>query len=112
MTRKFKNSTTLLLLLVFLLPSIVKLEHHHENTQYKAHHAEHYHVYHEKCYICEFEFSVFLADTREMDLQEENPLVEFCNHYESVNLTDQSQFSFLLRGPPSLQRVYDAYPGM
>lgn len=102
MIRKFKNITSLLLLLVFLLPSIVKLEHHHEHFEGKAINEKHYHVLHDKCVICNFEFSVFLSDIGDIDFQKEGLLEYFCNNYDSVYFSNLSQFSFLLRAPPLL----------
>lgn len=102
MIRRFKNITSIFLLLVFLLPSIVKLEHHHEHFECKAINEKHYHVLHDKCVICNFEFSVFLSNTGDIDFQKENPLEYFCNNYDSVYFSNLSQFSFLLRAPPIL----------
>jgi len=99
-TGKFKNIIPFTLLLVFLLPSIVKLTHHYELTECKVHKENNYHVPHERCPICDFEFSIFLAGTWEIDFQEEHPLAYFCNNYDSVFFSDPSQFSFLLRAPP------------
>lgn len=102
MIRKFKNIGSSLLLLVFLLPSIVKLEHRDENFECKAVNENHLHILHEKCVICNFEFSVFLSDFEDLDFQKEKPLEYFCNNYDSVYFSNLSQFSFLLRAPPIL----------
>ena len=101
-TGKFKNIIPLTLLLVFLLPSIIKLEHHHELAEYKVHKGKNYHVPYDKCPVREFEFSIFLADPWEPDFQEELPLAYFCNNYNSGFFSDPSQFSFLLRAPPAV----------
>ena len=103
MNRKFKNISSLLLLLVFLLPSVVKLEHHHENFECKAKNEKHYHVYHKKCATCNFEFSVFSLDLENSDLPKEQPLNKYCNNYISVNYSTLSNYSFLLRAPPYKQ---------
>jgi hypothetical protein len=102
MFRKLKNIVSLLLLLVFLLPSIVKLEHHHEHFEYKASNEKHSHILHDKCIICNFEFPVFLFDFADFDFHKENPSEYFCNNYDSVYYSNFSQFSFLLRAPPLL----------
>ncbi len=102
MIRKFKNITPIFLLLVFLLPSIVKLEHHHQDFECKTVNEKYYHVHHDKCVICNFEFSVFLSGSGDIDFQKENPLEYFCNNYDSVYFSNLSQFSFLLRAPPEL----------
>ena len=103
MVRKFKNITSLLLLLVFLLPSLVKVEHHHEHFECKAKNEKHYHSLHEKCLICNFEFSVFLSNSENIKLQKENPLDNYLNNYNSRNYSNLSLFSFSLRGPPVKQ---------
>jgi len=103
MIRKFKNIASLLLLLVFLLPSIVKLEHHHEHFECKAKNEKHYHVLHEKCAVCNFEFSVFSSDFENIVLSKEQPLDKYCNNYKSVNYSTLSKYSFLLRAPPYRQ---------
>ena len=103
MIRRFKNITSLLLLLVFLLPSIVKLEHHHEHFECKAKNEKHYHSLHERCVICNFEFSVFLSKSENIDLQKEDPLDNYSNNYNSRYYSKLSLFSFSLRGPPVMQ---------
>lgn len=103
MIRKSKNITSLLLLLVFLLPTIVKLEHHHEQVAFKAINEKQYQVSHEKCAICNFEFSVFFSSVENIDLQKENPFDSYCNNYNSRFNSNPSQFSFSLRAPPYKQ---------
>jgi len=98
--RKFKNIASLILLMVFLLPSIVKLEHHHKHFFCNAKNEKHYHDYHERCEICNFEFSVFSAGTKNIDLQKEKPLDNYCNNYHSEYYSNLASYSFLLRAPP------------
>jgi hypothetical protein len=100
MIRKFKNIVSLFFLLVFLLPSIVKLEHHHEHFECKAKNEQHYHAFHEKCAVCNFEFSVFSSDFENTVLTREQPSDKYCNSYRSVNYSTLSKYSFLLRAPP------------
>ena len=100
--RKINNIFSFFFLLVFLLPSLVKLEHHHEDFKCKAINEKHIHVHHEKCVICNFEFSVFLSDNKGADIPQEDPLEYFCNNYDSAYFSNLSQYSFLLRGPPIL----------
>jgi hypothetical protein len=103
MNRKLKNLTSLLLLLVFLLPTVVKLEHHHEHFVYKVKNEKDSHVFYGKCGICNFEFFVFLSDIENIDLQNEKPLTNYRNNYYCLYYTNLSQFSYLLRAPPGLQ---------
>jgi hypothetical protein len=100
MARKLNNIIAVFFLLVFLLPSLVKLEHHHENFKCKAINEKHIHIQHEKCDVCNFEFSVFLSDFTKIDFQKETHPEFFCDNYDSVNFAIPSQYSFLLRGPP------------
>ena len=101
MIRKFNNITSSLLLLVFLLPSIVKLEHHHKHLISEAQTA--YPVFTEKCSICSFEFSVFLSDFGCAGLPKGKPIVSYFNNYDSVYYSNLTHFSILLRAPPYKQ---------
>jgi hypothetical protein len=103
MIRKIKNITSLLLLLVFLLPSIVKLEHHHEHFNCHAENEKHLHNFHEKCAVCSFEFSDFSSDIEIIDTVNEKPLDNYSNSYSSIYYSTLSQYSFLLRAPPDKQ---------
>jgi hypothetical protein len=100
MINKFKNIAALILLVVFLLPSIVKLEHHHKHFICNAKNEKHYHTYHERCEICNFEFSVFSSEIKNSDLQKEQILDNYCNNYCSEYYSNHHTFSFLLRAPP------------
>lgn len=104
MLRKFKkNIISLVLLLVFLFPSIVRFEHHHEHFRCNAKTEKHYHVSHEKCGICNFDFSVFSTVNIDIELQRPTPSDKYCNNYTSVYYTAHTQFSYLLRAPPFKQ---------
>ena len=103
MNRKYKNIVSLLFLIAFLLPSVVKLEHHHEHFICKAKNEKHYHEFHEKCNICNFEFTVFLSDIENIDLQKDNPIDRYANKYVSLSDYNLFQYSFLLRAPPCVQ---------
>jgi hypothetical protein len=100
MNRKLRNITSLLLLLVFLLPSIVKFEHHHKNFVYKFTNDKRSPVLSGNCSICNFEFYVFLTGIATINLQNDKPLVDYCNNYYSFYYSNLSQFSYLLRAPP------------
>ncbi len=100
MIMRFKKAVSLLLLLIFLLPSIIKLEHHHEHFDCKVKNEKHYHSLHERCVICNFEFSVFLSESENIDLLNADHTDNYYNSYISQNFSNLSQFSFSLRGPP------------
>lgn len=100
---KFKKSASFLLVLVFLLPSIVKVEHHHEPLKIKAKKEEHgnyYHATQAKCSVCSFEFSTFSSDAIPVILAKIQPVALFFENYRSFNYSALSNYSFLLRAPP------------
>ena len=103
MITKLKNIASLFLLLVFLFPTIVIIEHHHEQFTCNAKNEKHYHEFHEKCSICSFEFSVYSSDIENIDLQKEKPLDNYFCNYSSLYYSNLSQYSFLLRAPPLKQ---------
>jgi hypothetical protein len=83
-----------------LLPSIVKLQHHHLHFECNAKNQKHLHAQREKCLECSFEFSVYaVAQTLQ-----HTPITEVCDRYlpkpYRCSFDDASKFSFLLRGPP------------
>jgi len=100
---KLKNIISLFLLLVFLTPSIVKLEHHHEHIFHKTTNEKHFNLFHEKCAICSFEFSVFLTIIKRVSLQKENPVDRYCNNYQPVFVSALTSSSLLLRAPPAVR---------
>jgi hypothetical protein len=100
---KFRNIVSLTLLLVFIFPSIVKLEHHHEHFICKAKNEQHLHEFHENCFVCNFEFSVFSSDHDEIVIQNEQPEDKYTNNYSLVHYTNHAGYSFSLRAPPVKQ---------
>jgi len=100
MIGNLKHNASLLLLLVFLLPSLVKLMHHHKRFECKSESGMHYHSIQEKCAICNFEFSVYSSEFENIVLRKKQPLAKYHNHYKSVNFSTLSKYSFLLRAPP------------
>jgi hypothetical protein len=103
MIRKFKNIASLILLAVFLFSSLVKLEHHHENYGSHSKNEKYYHLFHEKCAICSFEFSIFSDNHENIVIPKEQPIARYCNNYRSVHYSALSKYSFLLRAPPYRQ---------
>jgi len=100
---KFKNIISLMLLLVFLLPTIVKFEHHHQHNFCQPLNEKQLRVFHDKCVICNFEFSVFLSAIENIELQIDIPVDSYRNHYKSLSVSNLSQYSFALRAPPVRQ---------
>lgn len=103
MDNKLKKIASLLLLMVFFLPSIVQLTHHHEHFECKAKNEKHYHKLHEKCAVCDFQFSVFSNDFFEVVVPKQQHSIQYCNNYSSVNYSTLSKYSFQLRAPPVKQ---------
>jgi hypothetical protein len=89
-------------MLVFLLPLIVKAEHHHERSESKAKNENHHYILKDKCVICNYEFSVFRPNIGDIAFQKENQSEHFCNNYDSAYFSNLSRLSFLLRAPPML----------
>ncbi len=100
MRQKLKKSSFLLLALIFLAPSIVKLGHHHKEFYCNAKSEKHFHIYHEKCEICQFDLSLFKTENSHQTSKIEIPNDNYSNKYCSVFTFNYSQFSFLLRAPP------------
>jgi len=98
--KKFINITSLLLLLVFLMPTIIKFEHHHVHLTSNVKNDKHYPEFKEKCAICDFEFSVFSSEVVIIDLQKEQYFDTYCNNYSSFSYSKHSIHSFSLRAPP------------
>jgi hypothetical protein len=103
MNIKFKKILSLVLLLTLFLPSLVKLEHQHGQSDLRAINEDQSDVFHNKCLICNFEFSIYIPPCEKIDLENENDSDSYIIRYTSKYLSNLSQFSFLLRAPPSGQ---------
>jgi hypothetical protein len=100
MIKKYKRAISLFLMMAFLLPSIVKFEHHHPHFEFKDTSKKQFHAFQEKCSICTFEFAVFLNDVNLIELHKEKPTGFYFNNYYSQYNFSFSRYSFLLRAPP------------
>ena len=85
------------------MPSIVKLEHHHEHFVCNAKNEKHFHQKHENCSVCSFEFLVFLTEknylaSANIDLTDNCNIRLYVCQYSAL-----TKYSFLLRAPPVLQ---------
>jgi len=102
---KLKKIFSFLLVLFLLTPSIVKLEHHHVQIVCSAKGENHFHAYHDKCAVCNFEFSIFLAGY----FLETSVKAEFkdcySNCYNSFPYSNFSKYSFSLRGSPVFTNI-------
>jgi len=94
-----------MLVLVLLMPTIVKFSHHHDwdynhGTENKsANHSPH------KCPICDFQFSIFIAEEFIPSPVHFRYADHYLNQYTQSHLSDNLRFSFLLRAPPVLHLV-------
>jgi hypothetical protein len=98
--RKLRHIASLLLLAVFLFPLLVKLEHHHEHFVCSAKHEKHLHSFHEKCAICDFEFTDFSVSPCLTAVPALVMPTGYCNLYRSANRVAFPDYFFLLRAPP------------
>ncbi|MFA5418302.1 MAG: hypothetical protein WC341_07580 [Bacteroidales bacterium] len=103
MIRKFKHIISVFLLVAFLLPSVIKIEHHHQFEYVSADSHQNIHEFHQNCLICQFEFSVFDTDIDYYKIPKDAPEDSYNNQYSFVCYTSLLTFSFLLRGPPEQQ---------
>ncbi len=101
MSIKLKNIASLMLLMVFLMPSVVKIEHHHEHGDHAGNNEYPSQKFHDNCAICNFEFSFFLSVNGEVYFEENEHSKRYINYYSSVDFQNLSQYNFLLRAPPS-----------
>lgn len=100
MLKKLKNITSILLLLVFLLPSVLKLEHHHERFVCKAKDEKHIHATEALCMVCNFEFSVFDSYLTNLSYTSSLFVDKYLNTYFPEHYSIFPKFTFLLRAPP------------
>ncbi len=103
MVKKFKATFAYFLLALFLLPATVKFGHHHNHFEFRDTSDFQFQKSQDKCSICTFEFTVFLADAVLPDLPGERPTDFYFNHYNSQYNFSLSHYSFSLRAPPVLQ---------
>jgi hypothetical protein len=90
----------MVLLLALFWPTVLKIEHHHEQFCSKAKNECHFHGFQEKCDICSFEFSVFSSSTEHFDLKADQPFDGYSDAYQKEFFPNNSNFYFSLRAPP------------
>jgi hypothetical protein len=93
------------MVLILLMPSIVKLEHHHAHYVYTSKNEKHFLTFHEKCPVCSFEFSVFIPDKAEAAGSKTELTFQYNISNYTFHYSDLSKFSFLLRAPPSRTNI-------
>jgi len=85
------------------MPSGIKLTHHHENHACNAKSEKHLHQAHEKCAVCDFEFSIFTSDIDSKVFQTNQPVDNYSDIYHSADFSSYCGYFFLLRAPPVKQ---------
>lgn len=106
MMPRYKNIVSLMLVLILIAPNIIKLEHHHDHFVCKAKHEKHFHLYHEKCLICSFEFSTYTYSGNNVASAKADYQVFCGNYFQQSDITEKSKYSFLLRAPPLLANTH------
>lgn len=101
MIQKFRHSIAFILVAALLLPSMLRLEHHHERFSCNAKTEKHIHEYHKECAACNFTFSVFLDDFQKISSNKHETLDSYINLFKSCIYSNRHSYSFLLRGPPA-----------
>ena len=91
------------MVVILFIPSIAKLEHHHDHFNCNAKNEKHYHEFHHSCSICSFEFSVFTSDNDSIAIAKEKLQDCFSNNYQFKSYSNLSKFSISLRAPPCKQ---------
>jgi hypothetical protein len=100
MIKKTKNIVSILIVLVLLMPSIIKIEHHHNDFVCHTKTEKHFHVLHDKCAICIFEYSFFLTEKYYSALDKIDFIDNYKNQFIADYFSNLTAYSFLLRAPP------------
>ena len=86
---------------MLFLPSIIRLEHHHEHFDYPLKIGKLFHHAHEKCAACDFEYSVFLSETIDIIIAKAIYFDSYRIDYTPFYYSRLSNYSFSLRAPPA-----------
>lgn len=101
MIQKLKNTISILLVPMLFLPSVIRIEHHHEHFDIPVKSGKFYYPAHEKCSVCSFEYSVFLSENINIASTKAELLKDtYTNCYTPFHYSDLSNYSFSLRAPP------------
>lgn len=100
---------SLMMVFMLMMPSLVKIDHHHEEFVCNAQDEKHLHEHHDECAICHFEFSLFNKPDDVLLSAKEIALCQPAfGHYESF-VSSSSSFTFYLRGPPAKTAEYHPF---
>ena len=98
---RLKHIISLFLAFALLAPNVVILEHHHDHFVCHAKNEKHFHVHHEKCLVCSFEFSLYSLGNKVAAPSKIDHNSGYNNNYRQDYFFSNSKYSFLLRAPPT-----------
>jgi hypothetical protein len=107
MILRLKHIISLFLVFQLLAPTVIKLEHHHEQFSCNAKHEKHFHTCHKKCLICSFEFSIFSLCKSAVTVLKADYKASYNENLFQSYFSDSSNYSFLLRAPPLFTNTPD-----
>jgi len=102
---KIRSALSLWMAFILLLPAFIKAGHHHESFIYSQTDGKIIHETHEKCAVCNFEFSVFQARDSKVVFEKNEIAVYFICPAVHSHFSDLSRYSFLLRAPPVFTNI-------
>jgi len=102
MTRNRKHIVSIILAMILLMPTLIKLEHHHDHNCNHDQDNRSTTLFEEKCFICDFQFSTFVSNEF-IPYSISFDYIELrTNSNTSFHYLNNSKYSFLLRAPPVL----------
>jgi hypothetical protein len=105
MIKNRKHFVSLMLALILLMPTMVKLNHHHDHGRSYDEGNRSTTQFTHKCLICDFQYSTFLIQ----EFIPESAIFKYndptINLYSQFLLSNSLKYSFLLRAPPVLQLI-------
>jgi len=102
MSKNKKHIVSIFLVMILLMPTVIKLEHHHD------HHCNHDQkdksttFFNDKCFICDFQFSTFVSKDFVPYLISFDYTELHAYLHTPFQYLNNSKYSFLLRAPPVL----------
>lgn len=97
---KYRHIIAWAFLLAFLLPSAIKMEHHHDRVAGRAESADRSAEFHEKCAVCDFEFSLFSVASSYIPQSVALILDGYVAKCIACIYVNPLEYSFSLRAPP------------
>lgn len=110
--KSYKKYIALIFIVAFTFPVIIKathfLYHHHEHYNPTCNHSHKQDVgkKHEKCLICEFEFTEFVEKTDKINISNPEYFTEIKRVFRLNIFIVSPAYSFLLRAPPVNNSIF------